>query len=353
MNKSRENKLNERPMGQSFVNTYRKKLPYDGCFLDVSYLLVKRQMTTDKRIFQALFMQWLSEKRIYASLYKEDSQKKSKIAYVFFVPIHEQKPIKHKQYLNFILFADANKDLEHFFKPDARIEKETKLVNIINNNEFWESFNHHIQTEFWNRMEHIDTDQAIKENTYDALFFEVLPRTMEIYINNNVDIDSVNVNEESFQSTLRKTIIEQIDISMSNVEELIKHSIDYVLTLTWPEIIGLLMKDSKDTLIKKGYLNPHEQLKEDVLTKKGKDLERHIYGLINYMEQFGTLQSEYRLEKDPWDNYLIWASLFGLEEELFEQMLKIDAEFAQRTSFPANYPKALYNYAEVIIKSTS
>ncbi len=88
-----------------------------------------------------------------------------------------------------------------------------------------------------------------------------------------------------------------------------------------------LPEKSKQTLIDQFYLDEIEvtylgNMKTKVMkgTEKGEQLFNHIVQFENYLKDFSLLDEREAKEVALWDDLLIWASLYGIAEQVAEQL---------------------------------
>src|SRR5690625_1125780 len=108
-----------------------------------------------------------------------------------------------------------------------------------------------------------------------------------------------------------------------------------------------LNKQSKESLEREGYIEEVEvvvmaKIKTDIVrsTQAGERLFNHIVQFKNYLSDFSLLSEREMKEVALWDDLLIWASLYGIAEQVAEQLQKF---------YPKYYDEAHISYADVYL----
>lgn len=321
-------------------------------FLDIVYFLKAEGLTDDKKILQALFMEWLKEERIYVSLHPE-GKKPSDTAYVFFIPIYEQAPFDNASSNLLMRYCDIHKVLDYFYKPEKRLEKQDIVLAFLNDNPFWYGVYNESKRLYKIKMKSSKTDEKTRDRIFNAIFEVIVPRTIEVYIKKGVDPIHMDMANKSFQTDLKAEVEQQLNRTLQDIESTARYSMQFMVGLKWGDVMEEVMRTSKADLIANGYLKPHENYTDAVVTIQGHKLEKEVQAFIAYMHQFQKSQKEKPLAKNFWDDYLIWGSLLGVNELLHQQMLAVDPTFENLTLFPGKYAQGLYNYGELSIKQNT
>ena len=98
-------------------------------------------------------------------------------------------------------------------------------------------------------------------------------------------------------------------------------------------------KHSKKVLLDKGYIDevPRKvlffNLKDTVITPSGQKLLNNIEGFKNYLRDFSLLSERSVGEVKLWDQYMIWASMLGIAEEVYEQLKIVDPQVVEAMNY--------------------
>ena len=101
-----------------------------------------------------------------------------------------------------------------------------------------------------------------------------------------------------------------------------------------------LSNDSKASMIDRGYLEQKDVAVWKIFTSavvsstdRGEELFNRLVQFENYLKDFSLLNEREAEEVALWDNLLIWASLYGLAEEVAKQFAQLYPQYLQESQF--------------------
>ncbi len=118
-------------------------------------------------------------------------------------------------------------------------------------------------------------------------------------------------------------------------------------------------KYSGDKLVEKGYLEKKERkvlffpITDYVITEKGQELLNNIEGFKNYLRDFSMLNERGVGEVKLWDQYMIWASMLDISEEVYEQLKIIDPQVVDSMNYDATTIIMTNSFANNIMSTQS
>lgn len=112
-----------------------------------------------------------------------------------------------------------------------------------------------------------------------------------------------------------------------------------------------LSSKSMETCIEKGYIegsvNKYMIFKKYVQigTKEGIEIQENLVCFKNYLKDFSLLNERQAYEVEIWDEYMMYAAIFGITKEVEKQFEKISPEYFDATIYDSNTLLILYLYS--------
>lgn len=88
------------------------------------------------------------------------------------------------------------------------------------------------------------------------------------------------------------------------------------------------------------------------LTDRGKELLEETIGFKKYLEDFTLLNERDMIEVEIWDDYLIYASMFGIADKVAKEMNALYPEFESQSSFSSARTGSGYGISDTILFSS-
>lgn len=114
-----------------------------------------------------------------------------------------------------------------------------------------------------------------------------------------------------------------------------------------------LTSESKEHLIKTGYLTETVTVflgffGAEVVqgTERGETLFNQLVQFKNYLDDFSLLSEREMKEVALWDDLLIWASLFGIAEEVTEQLKNFYPTYFEETHIPYRHVYLMNSFSK-------
>src|SRR5699024_7192894 len=84
------------------------------------------------------------------------------------------------------------------------------------------------------------------------------------------------------------------------------------------------------------------------LTEKGEEFSGNVYKFMNYLEDFSLLNEHEPVNVHLWDELMIWASVLGITDKVYEEFKKLYPSFVEESSFKPGTFTAVNTYARVV-----
>lgn len=110
------------------------------------------------------------------------------------------------------------------------------------------------------------------------------------------------------------------------------------------------MKKSKELGYIQGKTNKFLIFKKYVQTgtKEGIELQENLVKFRNYLKDFSLLEERRSFEVNIWDEYMMYASIFGITKEVEKEFRKISPQYFEQTTFDTNTLLMCYIYSNSI-----
>ena len=108
------------------------------------------------------------------------------------------------------------------------------------------------------------------------------------------------------------------------------------------------LPDRTNTLGKKWFEDKHYLIKKDKCTPDGQEKARQLIEFKNFLENFTLHQEKGAIEATLWQDYLVFASLFGIADKVARQFEKLyPTQFAEFTKTSGLSDGSFYNLMRV------
>lgn len=156
---------------------------------------------------------------------------------------------------------------------------------------------------------------TIQEETVDGVFKRT-KTVIQILHNNRIK----DRNERELFTRLVEVVDETWKLDVKDLQKSIAKKQD--IMKTWEKDIKFT---SKKTLIEEGFYK--DLVKRRIIgfkdtyekTDKGERLEQDVFRFMNYLRDFSIINERESSEIQLWDEYMIWAVLLGIADEVQEQ----------------------------------
>lgn len=110
------------------------------------------------------------------------------------------------------------------------------------------------------------------------------------------------------------------------------------------------MKKSKELGYIQGKTNKFLIFKKYVQTgtKEGIELQENLVKFRNYLKDFSLLDERRSFEVNIWDEYMMYAAIFGITKEVEKEFRKISPQYFEQTTFDTNTLLMCYIYSNSI-----
>lgn len=110
------------------------------------------------------------------------------------------------------------------------------------------------------------------------------------------------------------------------------------------------MKKSKEQGYIEGKTNKFLIFKKYVQTgtKEGIELQENLVKFKNYLKDFSLLDERQSFEVNIWDEYMMYAAIFGITKEVEKEFRKIAPQYFEQTTFDTNTLLMCYIYSNSI-----
>ena len=104
-----------------------------------------------------------------------------------------------------------------------------------------------------------------------------------------------------------------------------------------------IQSNSTIALRNKGYMETKRTMLQWVknLTDQGLELEERLMGFKNYLKDYSLLEEREAYDVHLWEEYMIWAAVFGIADEVEKQFRKLYPEI-QETNYAMTASVVLY-----------
>lgn len=180
----------------------------------------------------------------------------------------------------------------------------------------------------------IDEEKGSKKQPTRLTF---LPRTFDQQNNNTLNTSQVEI--ELWQ-TLVDASDENNQMSSKEIRKWAEKQADKIA-----ELDKKLLDESKDTLIQEGYITEETaefftmRLPFVAITKKGQKLYDQLTQFENHLNEISKDKSLTYKQLIPEESFLIWAGLYGKEEDVFKRIEALFPEWQEENgeAFPVFY----------------
>lgn len=108
------------------------------------------------------------------------------------------------------------------------------------------------------------------------------------------------------------------------------------------------MPERTKTLGKKWFEDRHYLVKKDACTPAGREKARQLVEFKNFLEDFTLHQEKGAIEATMWQDYLVFASLFGIADKVAKQFEKLyPAQFSEFASATGLNSGSFYNLMSI------
>ena len=102
-----------------------------------------------------------------------------------------------------------------------------------------------------------------------------------------------------------------------------------------PKELSKFMKDRSNKTVTESFVNTMRTSQQVSYYKNKQDEVREVFGMKKFLEEFTLLDERHLNEVNLWKNYMVYATLFGIAEQVIKDMKKINPDFFQMDQMAA------------------
>ena len=102
-----------------------------------------------------------------------------------------------------------------------------------------------------------------------------------------------------------------------------------------PKELSKFMKSSSNTTVTEAFVNTMRTSRKVSYYKNRQDDVRQVFGLKKFLQEFTLLDERHLSEVKLWKEYMVYATLFGIADQVIKDMKKINPDFFQMDQMAA------------------
>lgn len=102
-----------------------------------------------------------------------------------------------------------------------------------------------------------------------------------------------------------------------------------------PKELSKFMKSSSNTTVTEAFVNTMRTSRKVSYYKNRQDDVRQVFGLKKFLQEFTLLDERHLSEVKLWKDYMVYATLFGIADQVIKDMKKINPDFFQMDQMAA------------------